>query len=176
MPSVHPCLILLNSSWQNSWFNPCFPGLHCAYCTLPYTARLSRRPRFSKQHILLFPKKKQMFHTWAAFTPLLPNSSSTFSSWEALVIPQFGRAQTFLTLFTKPFCLPFAFTLLLQLSMHFFRSLTEEAGAAIPYCLLSGPSGLSACAAGLEETGVPQPRALGPVPLARWRFPPASTT
>lgn len=60
MLSVHLCLILLNSSWQNSWFNQYFPGLYCAYRTLPYTARLSRRPCFSK-HIYSCSQSKSRF-------------------------------------------------------------------------------------------------------------------
>lgn len=111
MTSVHPWLILLNSSGQNRWFNQRLSGLHCVYYTLPYTARLSRIPCFSKKHMLLFPKHKQTFNTWAVFTSLLPNSSHPFSSGEVLVPPSCGRAQTYLNLlanFLSALCFQFA--------------------------------------------------------------------
>lgn len=82
-----------------------------------------------------------MFNTWAAFPtsyklfqPFLPlRGISTAIIW---------KGSDLFDPICKPACQPFAFTLLLQLEMLFFCSLAEEAGAATPYSLLSGPSRL----------------------------------
>lgn len=82
------------------------------YYTLSCTARLSRIPCFSKKHMLLFPKHKQIFNTWTVFTPLLPNSSNPFSSRDVLAPPSFGRAQTCLNSVSFPSAICFRFAVM----------------------------------------------------------------